>query len=111
QIREHLARNHFIIDSFTIVSRRYVCCYLALEGFSIEEIDQLEKIGCTSVDGFISAYTSPMPFHKYINRHLATYALAYFDSSFDMSTPYSFIYCLLSVVASILHTIRYRKSF
>jgi hypothetical protein len=111
QIREYLARNQFVSDSFEAISRRYVCCYLALEGFSTKEIDQLESIGYTSVDGFIRAYTSPMCFHKYINRHLATYALAYFDSSFDMSIPYSFIYCLLSIVASILHTIRFRTSF
>ncbi|CAF3354349.1 unnamed protein product [Rotaria sp. Silwood2] len=111
QIRQYLARNHFINGSFTNIARRYVRCYLALEGFPTEEIDQLESIGYTSADEFICAYTSTSRFHKYINRHLATYALTYFDSSFDISTPYSFIYYLLSIVAMILNSIRFRISF
>jgi hypothetical protein len=111
QIRKYLARKHFISDSFEEMSRRYVRCYLALEGFSNVEIDNLESNGYTSVDEFIRAYTSPLRFYKYINHHLATYALAYFDSSFNMYTPYSFIYCLLSIVASTLHTVRFRRSF
>jgi hypothetical protein len=111
QIRKYLARNQFISDSFKTISQSYVRCYLALEGFSTKDINQLESMGYTSVDGFIRAYTSPMRFHKYINQHLATYALAYFDSSFDISTPYSFIYCLLSIIATILHTIRSKISF
>ncbi|CAF2963797.1 unnamed protein product [Rotaria sp. Silwood2] len=111
QIRQYLAHIHFISGSFARISYRYVGCYLALEGFSTEEIDQLESIGYTSTDGFICAYTSTGRFHKYINRHLATYALTYFDSSFHISTPYSFIYCLLSIVAMILNDIRLRTSF
>ncbi|CAF3404300.1 unnamed protein product [Rotaria sp. Silwood2] len=111
QIRQYLTRNHFISGSFESISRRYVCCYLALEGVSSKEIDQLQSIGYTSAHKFICAYTSTGRFHEYINRHLATYALTYFDSSFDISTLYSFIYCLLSIVAMILKDMRYQRSF
>ncbi|CAF2115691.1 unnamed protein product [Rotaria magnacalcarata] len=111
QIREILRRNHFIVDSFTSSTVRYVRCYLALEGFSIQEIKQLESMTYTSVEGFIRAYTSTTRFHKYINRHLAIYALPYFDSSFNISIPYSFIHCLLSVVAFILNYFRVLVSF
>ena len=111
QIREYLARDQFISDSFGAISRRYVRCYLPLEGFSDLEIEKLESKEYTSIDGFIQAYTSPMRFHKRLNHHLATYALTYFAASFDTSIPYSFIHCLLSIVASILHNIRFRPSF
>jgi hypothetical protein len=110
QIRQHLSHAHFISQSFETVSRRYIRCYLAIEGFTLEEIDQLETIGYTSVDGFIRAYTSPMRFYKIINRHLAKYALAYFDSSFDITIPYSFVHCLLSIIAMILHEVCFRSS-
>jgi hypothetical protein len=111
QIRQYLTRTHFIDQDFDTVSRRYVRCYLALEGFSSEEIDQLETIGYHSVDAFIRAYTSPMRFYEIINRHLAKYALAYFDSSFDTTVPYSFVHCLLSIIAMIIHKIRPGASF
>jgi len=111
QIREYLARDQFIFKPFKSISGRYIRCYLALDGFSSIDIDKLEKFEYTSVDGFIRAYTSASPFHKYVNQHLATYALNFFNSSFDPLIPYSFIFCLLSIVATILHNIRSQPSF
>jgi len=111
QIREYLSRDHFISQNFRILSYQYIHHYLVLEGFPIAAVTKLEQIGCSLVTEFLRAYTSTTRLHQYINRHLATHALNFFNSTFDPSIPYNFIFCLLGIVAKILQNCRLQLSF
>ena len=111
QIRQYLRRTHFTNQEFATAAGCYVRCYLSLEGYPQYKLEQLETIGYASPDAFIRAYTSSAGLYEIINRHLVTYAMAYIDSFFDITVPYSLIHYLLSVLASILRAYTYRRSF
>ena len=111
QIRQHLSRNHFINQNFITAARCYVRYYLPLEGFPRDKINQLETMAYTSPDEFLRAYTSSARLYEMVNRHLATYAMAYFDSTIDISIPYSPIHYLLSIIALVIDAYKHRRSY
>ena len=52
----------------------------------------------------LSAYTSPTPFHKILNRDLATYALHYFESTLNKTQDYSFSNSIIDLIALLIHS-------
>ena len=57
----------------------------------------------------IKAYSSTTGFHKYLNRHIAQYAIDFFDPlSVDTVTDYKMVKSLLKLVAIVMHTGTFR---
>ncbi|UJR17609.1 hypothetical protein I4U23_004505 [Adineta vaga] len=52
----------------------------------------------------LSAYTSPTPFHKILNRDLAIYALHYFDSTIKKTQDYSFSNSIFDLISLIIYS-------
>ena len=58
----------------------------------------------------IKAYSSTTGFHKYLNRHIAQYAIEFFDPlSVDINTDYAMVKCLMQTVAIVMHTEKFRR--